>query len=108
VAVLHFVRTGNAGALGDRDGGPTRWHTQPHFPDAASGMAAPALLGFDEEIEEYCQARGGYGNHAETCIRANHNILSLYGDVIPYNMVRWLEDVTLTLTRTIWCAASKT
>ena len=33
----------------------------------------------------------GLGAHAERCVRANVNILSLYGDRLPYNICRNLE-----------------
>ena len=67
---------------------------------------APALLGFDESIDEYCSQHmrlddpkrpwivptfSGQGAHAERCVRANVNILSLYGDRLPYNICRNLE-----------------
>ena len=71
---------GNAGELGDA----TRL---PYFSDDA-----PALLGFDESIDDYCQERlrakgdtGQYG-HAGNCVVSNLNILSLYGDRVPYNV----------------------
>jgi len=65
---------------------------------------APALLGFDSPIDTYCaankppprQARGQrqhYG-HAGECVNANLNILSLYGDRLPYNLCRNLEWMT--------------
>lgn len=69
---------GNEGDLG-RDG-PTKQWVHPHFTSSA-----PALLGFDEGIDWYCGSRGGRGNHAETCVSANINILSLYGE---YNICR--------------------
>ena len=53
--------------------------------------AAPALLGFDESIESYCWDHGGRGSHAMACIRAGFNILSLYGERVPYNICRNLE-----------------
>jgi hypothetical protein len=79
---------GNAGRLGDKYGGPTdtKAKASVHFM-----KAAPALLGFDHSIDWYCQANGGYGTHAEACVRANANILSLYGDWVPYNMCRNVE-----------------
>ena len=61
---------------------------------------APALLGFDETIDDYCSAapetnpsahqRGGHW-HASHCIASNLNILSLYGETLPYNICRNLE-----------------
>ena len=77
------------------DGGPSRGWVEPHFTSSA-----PALLGFDESIDAFCRARHGYGSfgpnaHAETCVRANHNILSLYGrdrdGTHRYNTCRNLE-----------------
>lgn len=79
--------TGNDGLLGAfSGGGPTNTSGDPHF-------TAPtwALLGFDESIEEFCTDRGGWGRHSQMCVRANLNILSLYGDAIPYNTCRNLE-----------------
>ena len=74
---------GNGGTLG-RQG--------PDFSEAH----APALLGFDESIDEYCehnlQGKNGNGmGHASRCVAANMNILSLYGDRLPYNICRNLE-----------------
>ena len=61
---------------------------------------SPALLGFDETIDDYCRLQpmvnyaatqaGGYW-HATQCIGANLNILSLYGVRVPYNICRNLE-----------------
>ena len=70
---------GNSGDLGRQD-------KLPQFPSSA-----PALLGFDETIDQFCQARGGSGDHAWACIKASLNILSLYGDRVPYNICRNLE-----------------
>ena len=83
--------TGNWGALGYREGGgPTLASVTPHF----TAAHAPALLGFDENIEDYCQLNMGVTKekgHAQQCVLANVNILSLYGDQIPYNVCRNLE-----------------
>ena len=58
---------------------------------------APALLGFDETIEEYCtkermktetKEEYKFYNHAENSLRANMNILSLHGERLPYNICR--------------------
>lgn len=46
------------------------------------GRGAPALLGFDPDILDYC---GG------NCDRANANILSLFGGRVQYNSCRNLE-----------------
>ena len=78
--------SGNEGALGQQGGGPTKEYVWPHF----TSEVAPALLGFDESIDWYCGRHGGNrGNHAEMCVEANVNILSLYGDV--YNICRNVE-----------------
>ena len=57
--------------------------------------AAPALLGFDEGIDVYCQERAPdwakWRGHATRCVAANVNILSLYGNRVPYNICRNLE-----------------
>jgi len=80
--------TGNGGNLGDPQGGPTRQWVWPHFDTKLN----PALLGFDESIDQYCWSHGGQGGgHAATCVRAGVNILSLYGDEIPYNICRNVE-----------------
>lgn len=50
---------------------------------------APALLGFDEEIEGFCRWQGGSGTHAETSVKANQNILSLFDG--SYNTCTNLE-----------------
>ena len=79
--------TGNDGQLGwFSGGGPTNTSVEPHFTQPTW-----ALLGFDETIEGFCEDRGGYGRHSQMCVRANLNILSLYGDAIPYNTCRNLE-----------------
>lgn len=75
--------SGNAGALGAPDGGPDKGWANPHF-----RVPASALLGFDEAIDRKCRR---HGNHAESCVRANYNILALYGDHIPYNTCRNME-----------------
>ena len=78
--------SGNGGDLGKVFGGPSQAWVWPHFSDNA-----PALLGFDESIDWYCTSHGGSGQHAEACVQANVNILSLYGDRIPYNICRNFE-----------------
>ena len=72
-----------------KNGGPTNLKTEPHF----TAKHAPALLGFDENIDEYCQKHGGATEvgHSQQCIASNVNILSLYGDDIPYNVCRNIE-----------------
>ena len=78
---------GNPGQLGNM-------HYRPSFT-----ADAPALLGFDETIDSFCASRdaanpnGGAGGnwHAGHCIAANLNILSLYGNRVPYNICCNLE-----------------
>lgn len=74
---------GNPGALGDAG-------AIPQF-----SRDAFALLGFDEGIDDYCRSRAPFGYkdflHAERCVAANVNILSLYGQRVPYNICRNLE-----------------
>ena len=70
--------TGNQGKLGDyRTLGPASSKDNPHH----FKKDAPALLGFDESIDDYCEAHGGKdeggaSGHAISCIQANVNILS--------------------------------
>jgi len=78
--------SGNSGDLGKVFGGPFQAWVWPHFSENA-----PALLGFDESIDWYCTSHGGSGQHAAACVMANVNILSLYGDRIPYNICRNFE-----------------
>ena len=82
--------TGNEGELGK---------PYPHLGPASTGKNvdvkftadAPALLGFDESIDNYCWSHNGKGQHAVACVQANVNILSLYGELIPYNSCRNVE-----------------
>ena len=76
---------GNPGPLGRRDGGPTYDWVWPHFTD----RRAPALLGFDENIDGWCHTHGG-NDHAAGCIREGYNILSLYWPA-QYNICRNFE-----------------
>jgi len=82
--------TGTPGSLGDdRRLGPSDKSVQPHFT-----TLAPALLGFDETIDDYCAQHGeveSWMGHSEACVHANVNILSLYGSQVPYNICRNLE-----------------
>ncbi|KAL1498677.1 hypothetical protein AB1Y20_013989 [Prymnesium parvum] len=65
---------------------------------------APALLGFDDTIDTFCaqhrmeaprsKKQKLYWGHAGECVNANLNILSLYGDRVPYNLCRNLEWMT--------------
>ena len=50
---------------------------------------APAVLGFDESIDWYCATHGGRGDHAEACVSANVNILSIQDG--SYNTCKNLE-----------------
>ena len=75
---------GNKGKLGWEDGGPTKDWVWPHFTDAA-----PALLGFDEDINVMCHSRQG-DQHAHGCVRTNFNILSLFRPA-QYNSCRNFE-----------------
>ena len=77
--------TGNSGELGKPDGGPTKQKTDPHFT-----QSAPAVLGFDEAIDYYCNQHDQI-NHAVACVKSNVNILSLYGKLVPYNSCRNFE-----------------
>ena len=80
---------GNKGLLGQMD----KW---PEYSDDA-----PALLGFDETIDAHCSSRpksnenankyADAWDHAKNCVASNLNILSLYGDRVPYNICRNLE-----------------
>ena len=74
--------TGNAGDLGIH--GPVPNTANPHFT-----KNAPALLGFDDTINTQCLTTND--QHATGCTRANYNILSLYGQKIPYNLCRNFE-----------------
>jgi len=60
----------------------------PHF-----DHDAPALFGFDESIDDFCLRHGGHEweVHGQRCVTAGINILSLYGDRVPYNICRNLE-----------------
>ena len=69
---------GNNGQLGWGNGGPTKGWVWPHFT-----KPAPAVLGFDESIDWFCR-QGGNNGHAERCVQANVNILSLFWPAI-YN-----------------------
>lgn len=83
---------GNAGRLGmPFPSGGARFPRRP-----GGARTTPALLGFDETIDEHCANQlggmnNGPHNHAERCVAANRNILSLYGNRVPYNICRNLE-----------------
>ena len=80
---------GNKGELGEPNPDQSN-----HIPSGFS-KDAPALLGFDESIDQYCTeqspSRGSDDGHAANCVRANRNIFSLYGERIPFNICRNLE-----------------
>ena len=83
------------------NGGPLGAAGQP--PSFASD--APALFGFDETIDGYCKdaAKSNAASvairednrHAARCVQANVNILSLYGDRVPYNICRNVRATVL-------------
>ena len=66
--------SGNGGDLGIH--GPVPKWANPHFTENA-----PALLGFDSDINRACNTEDS--QHATGCTKANYNILSLYGPKIP-------------------------
>jgi len=85
---------GNAGGHDENLLGGRYFRANTATPDAGNGWfpgPAPALLGFDESIDDYCWRHGGKGSHAMACIHAGFNILSLYGNRVPYNICRNLE-----------------
>lgn len=83
----------------------SNWYEGNKGPLGASGQVpsfsadAPAVLGFDETIDAFCgraekKNSGKYKDawdHAKNCVQANLNILSLYGNRVPYNICRNLE-----------------
>ena len=80
-----------AGTAGD-DGVGDRG---PEFRDFRS---YPALLGFDEAIDDMCHGNEGAG-HAQACLASGFNILSLFGDDLPYNSCRNFEWQVRALLR---------
>ena len=61
-------------------------------------ISAQALLGFDESIDMFCTDEHRFfdtelymKNHAGNCVNSNNNILSMYGNRMPYNICRNLE-----------------
>ena len=88
---------GNAGGAAENQLG--RAHVTPRF---EGHKQAPALLGFDETIDAFCWDHGGRGSHAIACVHSGFNILSLYGERVPYNICRnleWQARATHTHTR---------
>lgn len=51
---------------------------------------APALLGFDGEIDNVCSFAGS-GERQAHCVERNFNVLGLFGPRVPYNLCRNLE-----------------
>jgi hypothetical protein len=74
---------GTPGMLGMPDGGPDKDWVMPRFTEPA-----PALLGWDRNINWHCH--GTDSNHAEACVKSNVNILSLFGPG-AYSVCRNLE-----------------
>jgi len=75
--------SGTPGQLGQWNGGPDKDWVTPHFTEPA-----PALLGWDRNINWHCH--GTDANHAEACVKSNVNILSLFGQG-AYSVCRNLE-----------------
>jgi len=75
---------GNPGKFGYARNRPNHPKVWPHFT-----LAAPALLGFDENIDGWCHSGGGF-DHGASCVRNNLNILSLYFPA-QYNLCRNFE-----------------
>ena len=73
---------GNPGPLGFINGGPNQSWVEPHFT-----QPAPALLGFDESIDWFCNK--GWGSHSEKCTHSNYNILSLYWPVRTQSLLQF-------------------
>ena len=75
--------------------------------EGGGSAADPALFGFDESIDEICadamrkkgMTPSNEFGHAGNCIAANYNILSLYGNRVPYNICRNLEWQAPTASR---------
>ena len=81
-----YAGTADSGALGQRG------DSEDVFADFE---LYPALLGYDEAIDEMCkQGLGGAGyggGHAQACVHSGLNILSLFSDEVPYNTCRNFE-----------------
>ena len=89
---IECATQGNPGALGDAG-------AIPQF-----SRDAFALLGFDEGIDDYCRSRAPFGYkdflHADRCVAANVNILSLYGvSVLAASLSCELSLPTFTVAR---------
>ena len=77
---------GNPGSLGASNGGPDKEWVYPHF----TKSRAPALLGFDESIDEYNNRNSDPEKHGEASVLRNVNILSLYPPAV-YNTCQNFE-----------------
>jgi len=66
-----------------------------HHVDHFGGAVAPALIGFEDNVDELCTNTSCLDCPAEAvgpkCITAGYNIFSLSGKHVPYNMCRTLE-----------------
>ncbi|KAL1508267.1 hypothetical protein AB1Y20_004383 [Prymnesium parvum] len=93
-AFFDAVRTGRYCYSNWYEGNPGDLGRQERVPSFEA--AAPALLGFDGDIVDFCAGALRHEsdedeNHAYTCVKANFNILNLVGKQIPYNICRNLE-----------------
>ena len=82
-----YEGTSDPGSPHEADGDPIGV-TGPAFADFDS---YPALLGFDENIDQMCRAPGSSGGHAQECVKKGLNILSLFSEKVPYNTCRNFE-----------------
>lgn len=90
-----YAGTADSGALGQR-GDSEDFAGFELFAEMFAGFELyPALLGYDEAIDEMCkQGLGGAGyggGHAQACVHSGLNILSLFSDEVPYNTCRNFE-----------------
>ena len=95
-----YAGTADSGALGQRG------DSEDAFADFES---YPALLGYDEAIDEMCkQGLGGVGyggGHAQACVHSGLNILSLFSAEVPYNTCRNFEWQGQSLRLSYLCPA---
>ena len=73
------------------EGTPGTPHVGITGPEFADFDSYPALLGFDENIDQMCRAPGSSGGHAQECVKKGLNILSLFSEKVPYNTCRNFE-----------------
>ena len=73
------------------EGTPGTPHVGVTGPEFADFDSYPALLGFDENIDQMCRAPGSSGGHAQECVKKGLNILSLFSEKVPYNTCRNFE-----------------